>query len=421
MCVVDGSVDQAISDCPMCKVYPPSGARCPHKRDVCRNKAVHPRDVVYLKNAEVQTFNGCGYCKWAESNPPVILSGNRNPGWPGCCRPPGAGETKKVPAADWRAVSLVHHIPIPAEIKLLLERAAANRSSPLHSQSVNTPRSVQPLPPTMERKNSNGSGGSTVKATIVPIRTAPMGIPSKTRTSGSPKRSATSLTGSISRGTGGQLSSSPGAIEQRENQRHTEKRHESPGSKAKELEGSMGRRGSTRHPSVSAALQTSTVAKPILHTEEQTHPTLRRRASTANATATNKSPSPPMKSSDISSKSESISKRPSNRRASLSEVFTGLKVTKKGPNSASSESGGSASSGSLSESTVTSEGFTDYLSDESEAEIQRQAEIKAAQIAQNHMEELEFKAARLQLANVDLRPPKSWNPGSTPSHNSSRA
>lgn len=80
-------------------------------------------------------------------------------------------------------------------------------------------------------------------------------------------------------------------------------------------------------------------------------------------------------------------------------------------------SASSDSSGSASETTVISDGgFTDYLSDESEAELQRQAEIKAAQIAQNHMEEQEFKAARQQLAHIDLRPPKSWtaNVNTTP-------
>lgn len=53
-------------------------------------------------------------------------------------------------------------------------------------------------------------------------------------------------------------------------------------------------------------------------------------------------------------------------------------------------------------------GFTDYLSDESEAELQRQAEAKAALVAQNQAEEMEFKLARQRLANVDLHPPKSW-------------
>jgi hypothetical protein len=64
----------------------------------------------------------------------------------------------------------------------------------------------------------------------------------------------------------------------------------------------------------------------------------------------------------------------------------------------------------MTDSTVTSDGgFTDYLSDESEAELQRQAEIKAAIVAQNKAEEQEFKAARQQLADVDLRPPKTWS------------
>ncbi len=77
--------------------------------------------------------------------------------------------------------------------------------------------------------------------------------------------------------------------------------------------------------------------------------------------------------------------------------------------SVASSGASSTSSGSSSETTVISDGgFTDYLSDESEAELQRQAEAKAAILAQNQMEELEFKAARQQLAHVDLRPPKSW-------------
>jgi hypothetical protein len=77
----------------------------------------------------------------------------------------------------------------------------------------------------------------------------------------------------------------------------------------------------------------------------------------------------------------------------------------------SSSSSSSDGLDSLSDSTVTSEGgFTDYLSDESEAELQRQAEARAAVVAQNQAEELEFRIARQQLANVGLQPPKSWNP-----------
>jgi hypothetical protein len=78
---------------------------------------------------------------------------------------------------------------------------------------------------------------------------------------------------------------------------------------------------------------------------------------------------------------------------------------------ASSSSGSSGGRSSLTDNTVTSDGgFTDYLSDESEAELQRQAEEKAALFAQMQAEELEFKMARQQLAQIGLRPPKSWNP-----------
>jgi len=67
----------------------------------------------------------------------------------------------------------------------------------------------------------------------------------------------------------------------------------------------------------------------------------------------------------------------------------------------------------LSDSTITSEGFTDYLSDESEEELQKQAEARAAVLAQNQMEELEFKMARQQLARVGLEPPKAWTQTNT--------
>jgi hypothetical protein len=79
-----------------------------------------------------------------------------------------------------------------------------------------------------------------------------------------------------------------------------------------------------------------------------------------------------------------------------------------------SRSSSSGSDGMLSDSTITSEGFTDYLSDESEEELQRQAEARAVVVAQNQMEELEFKMARQQLARVGLEPPKSWTETNTP-------
>ena len=82
------------------------------------------------------------------------------------------------------------------------------------------------------------------------------------------------------------------------------------------------------------------------------------------------------------------------------------------PGGESGSDGGSVSGGSSSDGTVTSDGgFTDYLSDESEAELQRQAEARALLLAQSHAEDAEFRAARKQLAQVELRVPQAWNTG----------
>jgi len=53
--------------------------------------------------------------------------------------------------------------------------------------------------------------------------------------------------------------------------------------------------------------------------------------------------------------------------------------------------------------------FTDYLSDESEAELQRQAEVRAAQLRRLRAEEAEFAAAKRGLANIDLQTPVAWS------------
>jgi len=100
------------------------------------------------------------------------------------------------------------------------------------------------------------------------------------------------------------------------------------------------------------------------------------------------------------------------KKPALELAMAGVTLSGATPSIISSASSSSGSEqGSMTDSTVTSDGgFTDYLSDESEAELQRQAEAKAALVAQNQAEEQEFKAARQQLAYIDLFPPKSWNP-----------
>jgi len=60
--------------------------------------------------------------------------------------------------------------------------------------------------------------------------------------------------------------------------------------------------------------------------------------------------------------------------------------------------------------TITSEGFTDYLSDESDQELQRQAEARAAELVIAKHEKDEFDAALRTVRDLSLQPPPEWNP-----------
>ncbi|EIW61256.1 uncharacterized protein TRAVEDRAFT_44074 [Trametes versicolor FP-101664 SS1] len=357
---------------------------------------------MFLKNAEVQTFNGCGYCKWAKTNPPPRLAGYQNQGWPGCCRAPNPGEYKFIGAADWPTVSLVHHIPIPPEIKAILDGITAPRgASPLAATSpTGTVRSatVQAAAPVMSRRSSTNVASPTRNEAATAKGTVAV-----KRSGGSPQQGSVSLSGSPrgAAGDGAMASlSKASTLEQHQSSRRSamdvfaEKRPDpsnttqhSPGRKHTELSGSLIRRSSEqRRPSISASPPSA------LATKADATPQRRRTApSTPNAPAAATLPQPI---------------RPVERPAPEPKRGSPLEeaVEKMSLSSASS-----SSSGSSSETTVISDGgFTDYLSDESEAELQRQAEAKAAVQAQNQLEELEFKAARQQLAHVDLRPPKSW-------------
>ncbi|KAF9452446.1 hypothetical protein P691DRAFT_639447, partial [Macrolepiota fuliginosa MF-IS2] len=132
MCYPCGSVDLTVKLCPMCRVFPHS--KCPHRRDICRNRNVHPRfDVMFLTNAEVNSFNGCGWCKWAaflQQKEPVP-----NSGWPGCCRAPQPSEYKCISVVDWKSVSIVFNVQIPPDVKAMLDSFSgasppAKRSTP---------------------------------------------------------------------------------------------------------------------------------------------------------------------------------------------------------------------------------------------------------------------------------------------------
>ncbi|KAK7695495.1 hypothetical protein QCA50_000131 [Cerrena zonata] len=425
MCCAYGSRDQAIAVCPMCKVFKPSASRCPHKREVCRNRALHPKhDVVYLKNPEVQLFSGCGYCKWAKLSP--AKAGFNNNGWPGCCRPPSPEEHKLIGAADWPAVSLIHRVPIPPDIKALLDSISAptpsrgNGSPPFPTGSLRGNPTQSPATPPVRRSSYNVTSPN--RFDTLPLRTAPVAIPGRIRPGGSPPQLPSALDGNALRDDDGDTTSSSlpekstldqlfmhrrsGTVDARVDKRDVS--HEpskmSPGRKYVELGGSLSRRGSesrtnasiTRRPSISAAIPSMQVSKVTIDAQPlRRHTTPTNKPSPPTSTLS-KSPSPP------ASKSGERPNQITPTKRSLEHQMAAVSLS-------SASSASSDSSGSNSESTVISDGgFTDYLSDESEAELQRQAEIKAAQLAQNHMEELEFRAARQQLAGVGLQPPKSW-------------
>lgn len=434
----------------------PFNSRCPHRQDVCYNRANHPRhDVVYLKNAEgissicafVYSSSWCPYLafpspqlqdstvvatarcasslpsfdiskssnQWARTNPK--LNGYQNPGWPGCCRAPNQGEVKSIPPADWLAVSTVHNIPIPSDVKALLESIGTTSSrttAPATSPSAG--KASPTTPPSLDRKGSAG---------LVPTRTSgssprtqPLSIPSKVRSNGSPKENAAPLGVPAPRGPG--LKESPPSVtdqvlahHRKSNMEHIDKRGDSPNNPSPlrrhmELEATMASRSSDRRPSVSTVKVASTVAKGA------DPPSLRRRASTTDTSAmVNNHATASARTMDR--RGTISASRPSEKRSSLDIDFGAISIASspKSPSSGSSDGGDARSvGGSSSEGTITSDGgFTDYLSDESEAELQKQAEARARLLAQNQMEEQEFKMARKQLAHVDLRPPKSWNPG----------
>ncbi|KAL0949697.1 hypothetical protein HGRIS_009734 [Hohenbuehelia grisea] len=367
--------------------------------------------------------------KWARTNPPPKLAGYHNPGWPGCCRPPNANESRMIQAADWVAVSKVHHVSIPSDVKAVLESIPLTRGSPTPAAKVTTlgrSSSARVAMPNLDRRNS---GSSSPPNKIGSISKATGGVSSsagKGRSGGSPKQAISSL----SRASSGNVISSPSAssslpldptLFQRKltlNESPSEKRAGQAGDIIHSNHSSPSRRyldlndGSATHRRVSSASRPHlAAASPNAAASHNVPPEIKgspeapdkRRSAMA-------APNTPTKSSHIISRSErsppsSTPRAPPKKEAAVIS-------------SASSSSG----SESFSDSTVTSDGgFTDYLSDESEAELQRQAEARAALLAQNHAEEMEFKAARQQLASVDLRPPKAWNPGKEPGSGGSGA
>lgn len=296
-----------------------------------------------------------------------------------------------IQAADWHCVSKIHHIPIPPEVKAALDNLSLKPStSPTSSRQIVKASTMPPL----DRKTSNGSPPSKLiipgKATpAVPIPGKGLATMSRSMSSNSVSPSPTSVE---------QLNSRRSGQIEATSERQSNSTQSSPNRKHIDLDSpTTARRHSGSRTSLPAVNSLPlSGSKPALDLRSQSSQSPERRRA-PNSSSISKS-SPPSRGAD----------RP--------PAFSTARNSKKDDDGLSSASSSSGSS-SMTDSTITSDGaFTDYLSDESEEELQRQAEAKAALVAQNQAEEMEFKAARQQLAHVDLRPPKTWNPTSLDSN-----
>ena len=303
-----------------------------------------------------------------------------------------------IQAADWRAVSIVHRISIPSEIKLALESFShkgllvqpttiASRSSPGKSIS------------SAARRNSGATTPS--KSNILSAKAMNTPIQGRGRslqaTDGGANLSRSSSTSMISSSVPSSMDRSPTtrkkasmASERRID--GTQSAQSSPIRKPTDIENPVPprRMPSTRRPAVTPATTSVSVSKIVADSRSQSnHDT-------------------PLKFRALAGPVDSSTTRNADHAPSFIIPRSSKNEDDCGASSSSGSSGGRSS---LTDNTVTSDGgFTDYLSDESEAELQRQAEEKAAVFAQMQAEELEFKMARQQLAQIGLRPPKSWNP-----------
>ncbi|KAG8218766.1 hypothetical protein J3R82DRAFT_4441 [Butyriboletus roseoflavus] len=332
--------------------------------------------------------------QWARSNPKLTVYNNH--GWPGCCRPPTQSEHRLIQPADWPTVSIVHSMPMPPEIKTVLD-AILSRGSPLPPiiSSARTQPQPQPQhqssPSTLDRRNSINSPPN--RPCPSSSKSQPVPIPSRGRSGGSPVPQSSALAGTTPRSSTTASDQHPLSRRQTYSEGTKDKARTPSMRRHIDQDGSLSRRNGTARPSLSAVAPSYSPPRPSGDPPTQ-----------------NQSPSAlhtsPVDSYVTSSQDAPFGRTLSSKRSTLETAMTALDIS----NSSESSSDSGGSRGSLSDATVISDGaFTDYLSDESEAELQRQAEAKAALVAQNQAEELEFKAARQQLAGVGLRPPKAWD------------
>ncbi|KAK0495393.1 hypothetical protein EDD18DRAFT_1106596 [Armillaria luteobubalina] len=121
----------------------------------------------------------CSPKQWARTNLPTKATGYPNPGWPSCCHPPVPSEHCLIQPTDWRSISIVHHIPIPPDIKATLDGLCP----------------AIPQAPTKHAPDRKASLPMS-KSPAMPPKSPAMPIPPKPRCS--PKQGTASLSNSLS-------------------------------------------------------------------------------------------------------------------------------------------------------------------------------------------------------------------------------
>ncbi|KAG8983639.1 hypothetical protein FRB90_005856 [Tulasnella sp. 427] len=395
MCYEYGSLDQGNANCIVCKLLGTNKANCPHKSllRVCQDRQNHSQPIVFYTNAEYNIFNGCGYCKWAKRFPPgTEIDKLNNKGWPGCCRPPRLGEMELIDDADWPVVSRRYGLPDRSALRDRPQRPVSLSKAASRSGASARRGSIDVSP-----KEERGASSS-------PHRRGSPRIADPPTTEGSPRRSADALATAVP------ASAVNGPY--------------------RAILNPVGR------PSPSSSQQS--ISTSYIGIEEREPGMYHTRPIPRNGQAM---PAPPANGTANGAIEQIMARSSSIRRAVPAPSSVSSSSSSSGYAESASSNGSSSSSGassvasydprilrdiqkefenmSLSSTssnresiiTVTSDGaFTDYLSDESEAEMQRQAEARAAQLRRLRAEEAEFNAARRGLANIDLQTPIAWAP-----------
>ncbi|PVF94781.1 hypothetical protein CPB86DRAFT_867701 [Serendipita vermifera] len=410
--------------------------KCNHEIDVCFNKAVHPRwKVWYFKNAGgVSTFQGCGFCKNAQQAnlKQPALDFITNPGWPGCCYPPGFRYYSWILPEDWPIVAAYHKMPIPPTVQQALEnrrnklreKPTTERISTDVSAHRNTTHPPVPIPRT------RGDGGLPPRSYSPSAIYIPAGDRSPPPSSVSSRDSNSSGSPPSSNGSRrrdfefeGSDRSGPSQDDNRSAIRPSSslqiRRNESPG-----IGG--GKRRSNSDPKNQSPPSAYGGPRDSVQTREREREKDMRFKSSTSTTPSNYPYSNPYASSSqkkITPVAPSVTSSRSRQvnGPSITSVLANLSLDSnkipmdaaskrgvipphvKGPGSIISAHSSSSSStnSSAREGTVVSDSFTDYLSDDSDMDLQRQAEIEAEvnyQEALKRHEEMEFRQARESLA-----------------------